>query len=117
VSGARQVALALREALGLDARLPHAALLRALRYASAQSHPVEWGEELCARVSIRDALVLAAAAIPKSAKAAARAHFARRRGRTCSKLCTNRMHCLHTLPSTSRSLLFPALWPRFKQQH
>jgi len=78
VSGARQVALALREALGLDAGLPHAALLRALRCASAQSHPAEWGEELCARVSIRDALMLAAAAQPKSAKAAARALEARR---------------------------------------
>ncbi len=77
MSGARQVALALREALGLDASLPHAALLRALRCASARSHPADWGEELCLRVSIR---IEHAAAQPESAKAAARALEARRLG-------------------------------------
>jgi len=75
VSGARQVALALREALGLDAGLPCAALLRALRRACKQSRPFDWGMELCARVTVR---AEHAAAQPESAKAAARALEARR---------------------------------------
>jgi hypothetical protein len=75
VSGARQVALALREALGLDAGLPCAALLRALRRACKQSRPFDWGMELCAHASLRTEH---AAAQPESAKVAARALEARR---------------------------------------
>ena len=79
MSDARQVALALREALGLDAGQPCAALLRALRRACAQSRPARWGQDLCARVTFCVSLVLEAAQ-PESAKAAARALEARRLG-------------------------------------
>ena len=74
---ARQVASALREALGLDAGQPCAAVQRAVRRACAQSRPARWGRDLCARITSCVSPVLEAAQ-PESAKEAARALEARR---------------------------------------
>ena len=126
-SGARQIGLAAREAWGLDAGLPHAALVRELGRFGARSPPRAQAVELCGRVAeALDEAPLDVVRPPQSARAAARTLEARRLGmpvvgcchagcgnfegeselalaRTCCKLCSGCLVALYCSAACQRA--------------